>query len=176
MFLRKRRKEQIHQFLTLSQISCLSLVGAVNFISLCGVDTMILYWYNPGGIGLGSSTARTESMYAKKGFIRSLAISNQSQTGALTALRTLFSNVRRPWIARTPIQRLRIRVDPEETLVPPLTMSLTNRAPRILVQKLANHRLRNRVDDRRVGRRVRHVRSAAYRPGRVKHSRARMFV
>lgn len=48
----------------LSQMSCLSLVGAVNFISRWGVDTMTLYWCNPGGIGLGSNTDRTPSMYA----------------------------------------------------------------------------------------------------------------
>jgi len=51
-------------FKALYQISCLSLVGAVNFISLCGVDTMTLYWYNPGGIGFGSKTERTPSTYA----------------------------------------------------------------------------------------------------------------
>jgi hypothetical protein len=48
----------------LSQMSCLSLVGAVNFISLNGVETTTLYWWRPGGRGLGSSTERTPSMYA----------------------------------------------------------------------------------------------------------------
>jgi len=51
-------------FKALNQISCLSLVGAVNFISLCGVDTITLYWYKPGGIGFGSRTDRTPSTYA----------------------------------------------------------------------------------------------------------------
>ena len=50
--------------LTLYQISCLSFVGAVNFISRWGVDTIMLYWWIPGGIGFGSMTARTDSMYA----------------------------------------------------------------------------------------------------------------
>jgi hypothetical protein len=43
-------------------MSCLSLVGAVIFISRWGVDTTTLYWEIPGGIGFGSSTERTESM------------------------------------------------------------------------------------------------------------------
>lgn len=50
--------------LTLYQISCRSFVGAVNFISRCGVDTTTLYGYRPGGYGLGSSTERTDSIYA----------------------------------------------------------------------------------------------------------------
>jgi len=49
---------------TLIQMSCLSLLGAVNFISLNGVDTTTLYWWRPGGSGLGSSTERTPSIYA----------------------------------------------------------------------------------------------------------------
>ena len=51
--------------LTLYQISCLSFVGAVNFISRWGVDTIMLYWWIPGGIGFGSMTARTDSIYAR---------------------------------------------------------------------------------------------------------------
>jgi hypothetical protein len=43
---------------------------------------------------------------------------------------------------------------PEEPLVPPLAMPLANRPPGVLVQKLANHRLCDRVDDRRVCRRT----------------------
>lgn len=49
---------------TLSQMSCLSLVSAVIFISRCGVEMITLYWNKPGGMGLGSSTDRTPSMYA----------------------------------------------------------------------------------------------------------------
>ena len=47
-------------------MSCLSFVGAVNFISRCGVEMMTLYWYKPGGMGLGSKTCRTLSIYAEK--------------------------------------------------------------------------------------------------------------
>lgn len=50
-----------YKILTLSQMSCLSFVGAVNFISRCGVETTTLYWWIPGGMGLGSSTERTAS-------------------------------------------------------------------------------------------------------------------
>lgn len=48
----------------LNQISCLSFVGQVIFISLCGVETITLYWHRPGGMGLGSSTDLTPSIYA----------------------------------------------------------------------------------------------------------------
>jgi hypothetical protein len=51
-------------FNAFNQTSCLSLVGAVNFISLLGVETMTLYWWRPGGIWLGSRTDLTLSMYA----------------------------------------------------------------------------------------------------------------
>ena len=70
----------------------------------------------------------------------------------LTALRILLSNIRRTRVCRTPIQRPRIRVHPEEPLVSPLAMTLANRLPRILIQELADHRLRDGVDDRWVRR------------------------
>jgi hypothetical protein len=46
-----------------------------------------------------------------------------------------------------PIDGFSVRVDPEETLVPALGVSLPDRLARILVQELANHRLRDRMDD-----------------------------
>lgn len=48
--------------LTRYQMSWRSLVGAVIFISLCGVEMMMLYWCRPGGIGFGSRTDLTESI------------------------------------------------------------------------------------------------------------------
>jgi len=56
-----RAKRYLNAF---NQISCLSFVGAVNFISLVGVETMTLYWWRPGGIGFGSRTDLTLSIYA----------------------------------------------------------------------------------------------------------------
>ena len=50
-------------------------------------------------------------------------------------------------INRAPKDSFDIRVDPEEPLVPALGMTLPNGLARILVQELANHRLRDRVDD-----------------------------
>lgn len=70
----------------------------------------------------------------------------------LTALCILLGNIRRTRIRRTPIQRSRIRMHPEEPLVSPLAMALPDRLPRILVQELADHGLRDCVDDRRVRR------------------------
>ena len=70
--------------------------------------------------------------------------------GGLTALCTGFSDIRRTRIGRAPIQSPGIRVDPEETLVPALSVSLADRAPRVLVKVLAYHRLRNRVNHRGV--------------------------
>lgn len=69
-------------------------------------------------------------------------------------VRTLRATLRdptAPWIRRAPIQGLGIWMNPEEPLVPRLPMTLSNRLACILPQKLANHRLGNRVDDIRVG-------------------------
>lgn len=63
---RQRRVRQEIRDHTLTHMSCLSLLGAVNFISLKGVDTTTLYWWRPGGRGLGSSTERTPSIYATR--------------------------------------------------------------------------------------------------------------
>jgi hypothetical protein len=41
---------------------------------------------------------------------------------------------------------------PEEPLVSLFSVSFPNGFPRVLVQELANHRLRNRMDDRRIRR------------------------
>ena len=43
-------------------------------------------------------------------------------------------------------------MNPEEPLVSPFAVTLPDGLPRVLVQELANHRLRNCVDDRRVRR------------------------
>lgn len=67
-----------------------------------------------------------------------------------TALRRRFSHASRARIGWTPVQRFGIGMDPEEALMPSLAMSLSNRTASILVQKLANHRLRDRMDDPRV--------------------------
>ena len=67
--------------------------------------------------------------------------------GGLTALCTGFSDIRRTRIGRAPIQSPGIRVDPEETLVPPFAVSLPDRPTCILVEELANHSLRNGVND-----------------------------
>lgn len=69
-----------------------------------------------------------------------------------TALRTRLGHIRRPRIGRAPIKRLRIWMHPKEALMPPLTHPFPNRLARILPHKLANHRLRDRVDDRGVRR------------------------
>ena len=38
-------------------------------------------------------------------------------------------------------------MDPEEPLVPPLAVTLANRLARVLVQKLSDHGLSDRMDD-----------------------------
>lgn len=51
-----------------------------------------------------------------------------------------------------PVQSLGVWVYPEESLVSIATLTLADRSPRVLVQILSNHRLRNRVDCLRIGR------------------------
>lgn len=51
-----------------------------------------------------------------------------------------------------PVQSLGVWVYPEESLVSISTLTLADRSPRVLVQILSNHRLRNRVDCLRIGR------------------------
>ena len=56
-------------------------------------------------------------------------------------------DIRSTRINLAPINGLGIRVDPEEPLVPAFGMSLPDGLARILVQELADHRLRDRMDD-----------------------------
>lgn len=65
----------------------------------------------------------------------------------LTTLSTRLMDIRSTGINRTPINGFGIRMDPEEPLVPALGVSLSNGLACILVQELANHRLRDRMDD-----------------------------
>lgn len=91
-----------------------------------------------------------------------------------TALRTGLIHIRTPRVRRAPIQRLRIRMHPKEPPMPPLSMSLPNRLPRIFVQKLPNHRLRNRMDNNRISATLttnttrRHIRHPIRRRRRVR--------
>jgi hypothetical protein len=42
-------------------------------------------------------------------------------------------------------------MDPEEAFVPPLPMPFANRPARIFIQELADHSLRNRMENSRIG-------------------------
>lgn len=92
---------------------------------------------------------RVDVRYQK---IISTQTSNTDTRNTLTALSILLRNISRTRIRRTPIQSPRIRMYPEEPLVSSFSMALPNRLPRILIQELANHRLRDCVDNRGVRR------------------------
>lgn len=111
---------------------------------------MILPWWRPGGKGLGSRTCRTPSMYTTTSLV-SPAPHEENGRG-LTTLGARLSRTSRSRILRTPVQRLSVRMNPEEPLMPLLRQPLPDRPPRVLVQELTNHRLRDSVDDGGVSR------------------------
>ena len=65
----------------------------------------------------------------------------------LTTLSTRLMYGRSTRVNRAPIDGLGVRVDPEEPLMPAFGMSLPDGPAGILVQILADHRLRDRMDD-----------------------------
>ena len=68
----------------------------------------------------------------------------------LTTLGARLCDRRGPRVCRTPVKRLRVWVDPEEPLVPPVAVALADRLTRVLIQELSDHGLGDRVDDIRI--------------------------
>lgn len=104
----------------------------------------MLFWYNPGGYGLASVSTRTPAMNTAIEYqIVSCCTIKAFVISGLATLRFALVNTLCTRISIAPVQRLRIGMNPEETLMSFVRMPLHEGLLRVLEKELSNHGLRD---------------------------------